>query len=114
MYSRLAALWSEFSAAITIFDKPEKVLKKAGLSQVPTGTTLILSTHSKRPLENSGPARFAVTVMPILTPMPMQPALILTLMIASEILFAFVGSVQGLFFDVGESQLELKLPFYRL
>jgi hypothetical protein len=32
MYSRLAALWSEFSDAITIFDKPEKVLKKAGLA----------------------------------------------------------------------------------
>jgi hypothetical protein len=30
--------------------------------------------------------------------MPMQSALILTLMIASEFLFAFVGSVQGLFF----------------
>jgi uncharacterized membrane protein YgaE (UPF0421/DUF939 family) len=36
--------------------------------------------------------------MLILTPMTMPPALLLTLMIASEFLFAFVGSVQGLFF----------------
>jgi hypothetical protein len=38
--------------------------------------------------------------MPILMPMTMPPALLqsLTLMIAYEFLFAFVGSVQGLFF----------------
>ena len=36
--------------------------------------------------------------MPIMQPMTMPPALLLTLMIASEFLFAFVGSVLGLFF----------------
>jgi hypothetical protein len=49
---------------------------KGPASQSPTGTTLHLSTHSTRPLHNSGPARFAVAVMPtpIPTLMPMPPA----------------------------------------
>jgi hypothetical protein len=54
--------------------------------------------QSTRTQQNTGPARFAVTAMPILTPMTMPPALLLTLMIAPEFLLAFVGSVQGLFF----------------
>jgi hypothetical protein len=36
--------------------------------------------------------------MLILTPMTMPRALLLTLMVVSEFLFAFVGSVQGLVF----------------
>jgi uncharacterized membrane protein YgaE (UPF0421/DUF939 family) len=38
--------------------------------------------------------------MQILTQVTMPTALLLTLMLASEFLFAFVGSLQGLFFSL--------------
>jgi len=73
-----------------------RIFKKADL--VGTGKTRILFPRSTRQLPSSCPARFAVTAMPILPSMTMPLALLLTLMIAPEFLFAFVGSVLGLFF----------------
>jgi hypothetical protein len=68
-----------------------------------TGTSLPPSKPSSQPPKNTSPVRSLVTVTLILMPMPMlmtMPPLPLTLMIVTEFSFAFVGSVQGLFFSL--------------
>jgi hypothetical protein len=69
-------------------------------SQATTGTTLYLSTHSTWSPQNSLPAQFAVTVMPMPIPtlMTMPPALPLHLMIVTEFLLPLWGEYRVCFF----------------
>jgi hypothetical protein len=77
---------------ITMVSNLRRFSQKLAL-QVPTGTTLHLSTHSSWPPASSGLAQFAVTVMPMPIPtlMIMVQAL-MHLMIVSEFRLSLWGS----------------------
>jgi hypothetical protein len=79
--------------------KTKKFFKRAGFA-AQTGTTLHLSPHSLWSPPNSGPARFALTLMSMLIPtlMTMLQQL-LHQMIVNEFLLDLWGAVQGLFFS---------------
>ncbi len=74
---------------------PDKVLRKAAASLMPTGTILLLSKHSTQTVQNTGPApspatRTILKLMPRVPLMPLAP-----LMIVTKLLY-LSGSVQGL------------------
>jgi hypothetical protein len=80
--------------------KPGKVFKWAGLA-TPTGTPLHLSQHSSWPPPNSGPARFALTLMPMPIPTPMtMPQELMHQMIVTEFLLPLWGAYRVCFFSL--------------